>query len=181
MSCWDSARFRSTLAALCLAASACAEDVPSAPPDAAPVALSCEQSAAAGGDPFEFAVGLRKDEGYVELSDGDEATVVLGYQGFYMLLLEGRAALSVPADQVCLSCDVELSPSVSGSFDGATQKGNIGFEAMATGAFSGGFTLIIGSQTDRADLDGAEVELTMSCDGHGLSGTVQRALRLSPE
>ncbi len=187
MNWWSSGRFRITAAALCLAAGACAGggddgDGGGATGADAGGGLSCESSGG-DGESFELRLGLRSGENqeYVELEDGDRAPVVLGYQGLYMLLLESEAALSVEGDELCLRCAAEMNPSGSASLERASQGANVAFQATGSGVFRGSLTLVIGSGTDRPNLEGAEVTLTMSCSGHGLSGSVERAVRLMPE
>lgn len=118
-------RFRIAVAALCIADGACASDDDGGSPAIADAGLdagfSCESSGGAG-ESFELRLGLRSGEerAYVELEDGGEAPLVLGYQGLYMLLLESQAVLPVDSDAFCLQCAMEMSPSTSGSFAGAS-------------------------------------------------------------
>jgi hypothetical protein len=195
MSWWMFDRLRIAVAGLCLATAACSssddgDDGSGSEADAGPDAggipgldagPACDPGGG-GGEAIDLILGLRsleKADAFTELADGDQADVVLGFQGLYMLLLETRGPLPIEQDAVCLACSVELSP--VGEFRGAMQAGNVSFDTMPTGGFRGPFTLIVGAQSEKPDIEGAEVELSMSCNGHGVTGTVERSLRLVPE
>lgn len=196
MSWWMFDRLRIAVAGLCLATAACSssgddgDDGSGSEADAAPDAggipgldagPACDPSGG-GGEAIDLVIGLRSlvdAEAFTELADGDQADVVLGFQGLYMLLLETRGPLPFEGDTVCLACSVELSPTEE--FRGTMQAGNVSFDTMPTGGFRGPFTLIVGAQSEKPDIEGAEVQLSMSCTGHGVSGTVERSLRLVPE
>jgi hypothetical protein len=174
-------------AGLCLVAGGCGGDEPAAPIDAAVEpdidgGFSCEASGG-GGEPFDLLLGIRTEGGdFDELADGDDATLVLGFQGFYMMLLEAVAGLPTSDAVVCLECVVELSPSVSGSFAGAVQNVPLRFAQAPTGDYTGTIPpLILAAQSARPQLDGAEVQLSLVCEGHGLTGAVERTVRFAPE
>lgn len=172
-------------ASLCLVA--CGSDEPADPIDAGidpdiDGGFTCEASGG-GGDPFDLLLGIRTEDGvFVELADGADAPLVLGFQGLYMLLLETVAAIPASDAVVCLECVVELSPSVSGTFAGAIQNVPVRFAAAPKGDYTGSIPpLVLAAQSARPDLDGAEVELSLECEGRGLTGTVQRTVRFAPE
>jgi len=186
-----SSQLRIAVAVLCAAAAACSsgdgsngsddDDGAGSVADAGlDAGLECESTGGAG-ESFEMLLGARTGNEYVELSDGDSITVVLGFQGLYMLLLASEAALPVSSESLCLYCVVDVSPSTSGDFDGTSQNGNVGFATVDGDTFRGAFTIIVGSQSEKPQLTDAEVELSMSCSGHGYAGSVERSLRLMPE
>ena len=173
-------RFLALAAALGLATGACAgggsDDDGSSDGDPA---LECPEADTEGGDSFDMALGVRVDgTDYVELLDGDEAPMVVGYQGFLMLQLESRATLAVDGDAICLMCTVEVSPAEA--FNGVVQTGPVQFRAVESDEFGGAFVVILGSaERDMDALDGAEVVLSHRCDGQSLSGAVERTVRLA--
>jgi hypothetical protein len=177
------ARFLALAAASSVATAACAgdgsdDDGSSDDRDAA--ALACPDTDAEGGDPFGLALGVRIDgTDYVEVQDGDEVPMVVGFQGFLMLQLEARATLPVDdVDSVCLMCTVEVS--ASDAFAGVVQTGPVQFRAVESDEFGGPFVVILGSAARDMDaLDGAEVVLSHRCDGESLSGAVERSVQLA--
>jgi hypothetical protein len=135
-----------------------------------------------GGEPFMIELGLRDSDPFIALSDGDELPVVLGFQGFYMSELRLRAEIVAPADadRVCFDCLTELSP--GGSFEGIRQPEMARFTEGSDNLYSGFSTMLLGTydQLEGGDaIDGLEVDLAMTCDGHGFSGSGQRTVRLS--
>lgn len=157
-------------------------DEPS-PPDAQSD-LVCERATDGGEESFDLSLGVRSGEDeqdFVELTDGDPAPLVLGFQGLYMLLLSSEASLPIDSEEICLHCDAVLSPSTSGSFRGARQAAGIAFKLTESGRFRGAFTLIIGSGSDRPKFEGAEVTLALTCERVGFVATVERALTLTPQ
>lgn len=142
----------------------------------------CE-SAPFGGEPFAIELGLRSgDASFVALSDGDELPVVLGFQGLYMSELELRAEILAPADadQVCFDCIAELGS--GGSFAGIMQPEKTRFTEETDDLYNGFSTLLLGghAQLEGGDaIEGLEVELAMTCEGHGFSGFGQRTVRLT--
>lgn len=149
-------------------------------PDADPGGgFSCEQVPQPG-DAFELRVGLKSSGDFQELLDGDVVPVVLGGQGLYMMELDVRATLSIPSDSICLGFVAEVGP--WGDFEGVRQPGVIGLRLATDGSFRGLSQIILAGGPDMArELDGADVQFTMSCDGHGFSGDVQRDLHLALE
>lgn len=168
------------LAAAWLAAAACGsgDDAPDDPPDAAPVdPFGCEPRGADDDELFDLTVGLRTDDTFTEIADGDQCPVLLGSQGLYMFQGELRASVSLPTDSVCFDCIAEVT--ASGDFEGITQPGYIGFSATNESFFSGFSTIILaGGEEAAAALEGAQVDISVSCVGHGHSGTVTRSVQL---
>jgi hypothetical protein len=183
MSQWSSGRLRVALAAVCLTAGACSggDDGGDPPPvpDASPA--SCEP-AGQDAEPFELRIGIREgeDQHYVELGDGDVAKMALGFQGLFMLLLASEATLPVDAEEFCMHCAAELSPSSSTSFDGDSMAADVPFKAVGSGAFRGSLTFILGSETERPQFEGAEVTLSVSCGREEFAGSAERDLTLEP-
>lgn len=142
-------------------------------------ALLCN---AGGGEPFDLSVGyMGADSTYVELADGDDATLVLGAQGLLMLHLETRAALSIASDEVCFTCRIEVGPTDSG-FAGAAIDGPMSFSGEGGDSYAGAFNVILGSPDASDAFADAQVEVTMNCDGNGMSGSLAQSLwlRLPP-
>ena len=168
-----------TVATACLLAPACGGGEEGGAADASAVidaAFGCESSAEPGGEPFELTMGLETDGTFQELSDGDAAPLILGGQGLYMLLPELRAGLSVDADSVCFRCVMEVGP--SGEFEGLRQAGVVEFRTLEASLFSASPVIILGGPDKGEMLDGATVQVSLTCDGHGLSGAVTRELAL---
>ncbi len=166
-----------------LAAGACSgssgDDGPPPAPDA--TSLICDSG---GGEPFDLSVGYLagdSDADFVELADGDDATLILGAQGILMLHLETRAFLSFGEDNICFTCRVGVGPTDAG-FAGTSQDGPLGLVEVSAGAFGGAFNVLLGSPSTSDDFADAEAEVTMDCDGNGFSGAVDRhvVLRLPP-
>ena len=152
---------------------------PAGPPDAAPpVPFACEPSEDMAGEPLTFSLSATVDgRDFVELADGDDCPLVLGFQGLFMLLMELRSPLGVTAEEVCLDCAVSVSP--TGSFPGVSQRNFIRFDATSDTMFTAGATIILGIGPDQSQgLNGAEVEVAFQSSGHGLSGEVRRNVRL---
>jgi hypothetical protein len=167
------------LAAAWLAAAACgAGEDPADPPDAAPVdPFGCEPRSGGDDELFDMTIGLRMEDSFVEIGDGDQCPVLLGSQGLYMFQGELRASVSFPTDSVCFDCIAEVS--AFGDFDGITQPGYIGFSANTESFFSGFSTIILAGGAAAAEaLEGAQVDISVSCVGHGYSGTVSRSVQL---
>ncbi|HTE52380.1 MAG TPA: hypothetical protein VK698_16125 [Kofleriaceae bacterium] len=166
------------LVVVCAGASACGSDSPAEPIDAGVVdaGFSCEPEGEPG-EPFDLQISLTTDGVFRELVDGDMAPVVLGPQGLYMLELEVRATLSIPSESICLHTLADVS--AWEQFNGITQPGVIGMRTVEDGSFSGIAQIILAGGAEMAqNLDGAEVVVTMACDGHGLSGSISRDLNL---
>ena len=156
-------------------------DGASAEPDAAPEnPYSCENEPESG-DAFDFRVGLKSEDGFHEITDGDQAPIELGPQGLYMLQLDVAATLSIPSEAVCFFCVAQVSP--AGAWPGVSQPGVIALKTAPGGpadAFAGATIVILaGGREQAAQLDGADVDLTIQCDGHGFSAQSQHALHLS--
>jgi hypothetical protein len=152
----------------------------SSEPDAAPEnPFSCEDEPESG-DPFDFRVGLRSEDAFHEITDGDQAPVELGPQGLYMLQLDVQATLSIPSAAVCFFCSAAVSP--AGTWPGVSQPGVIALKTAPGGpadSFAGTTIVILAGGIDQAaQLDGADVDLTVHCDGHGFSAESQHALQL---
>jgi hypothetical protein len=163
------------LLVMCLAAGGCYE--PPAVPDAGTNELECEPNQGAA-EPFELAVGFESaDSEFVELSDHDSMEFVLGVQGLYMLAAKFRAYVSFPDDELCLDCVASVGP--AGSFAGVEQSGFVPYSKFSTDSFGTSWNLILGSGPDLvSSLDGADVVLSISCEGHGFSGELERTIHL---
>jgi hypothetical protein len=175
-------RSRLLLAALAMSGMACGGDAPGdggggATADASAAnPYSCEEVPRSG-EPFDLRVGLKSDDGFHEIADGDEAPVVLGPQGLYMLQLDVKAALAIPSENVCLYCVDDVSP--WGNFEGITQPGVMALSAAQDGSFLASTIVILAGGEEMArGLDGAQVSLTKTCDGHGFSATSEHQLNL---
>jgi hypothetical protein len=172
------------LPALLALATACGgggsgEVADAAPPDGALEQFGCATIGSDGGDPFDMAVSVTTEDGsFTPLGDGDDATLVLGFQGFYMLRLDSHAMASITADKVCFDCSEAVSASSTTSFAGAMAEDTITWDALGDGPFGTTLTLILGSSTTPELYDGAEVDYDLTCYGHGFTGTLHRALRL---
>ncbi|HEU5058543.1 MAG TPA: hypothetical protein VFU21_18550 [Kofleriaceae bacterium] len=168
-------------AAAVLAAGACSGQS-SGDPDASPwpdaTELVCDEG---GGEPFDLAMGYLSDSAFVELVDGDEAMLVLGAQGIYMLHLESRALVSLTSEQVCFTCRIQVGPTEAG-FAGTELDGPVGFVQVGAGAFGGAVNVLLGSRETSDAFADAAVDVAMQCDGNGFSGAVDRSvvLRLPP-
>lgn len=138
-------------------------------------AFPCERDAQ-GGEPFDLALGLVADGEFQELSDGDQAPIVLGGQGLYMLLPDLQADFAVESETICLEFLAQIDP--VGEYGGLEQPGIVEFRTTGQGSFRAGPTLILGGREVGEALDGATVRLRLSCAGHGLSGEVERELQL---
>ncbi len=174
---------RTALAAAALLAAGACSGSSSGEPDGAAAAdataLFCDSG---GGDPFDLTVGyLSDDSAFVELGDGDDATLVMGPQGLYMLHVESLAQLSLTSEQVCFTCRITVGPTDAG-FAGTELDGPIGFIQVGAGAFGGAANVILGSREAADDFADAQVDVAMECNGNGLSGSVDRSvvLRLPP-
>ena len=170
---------RIALAAAVLAAGACSGDSSgdSDGSDPGPDAtqLVCDTG---GGEPFDLSVGyLSTDSDFVELTDGDEAMLVLGAQGIYMLHLESRALVSLASEEVCFTCRVRVGPTDAG-FAGTELDGPVGFVQVGAGAFGGVVNVLLGSQETSDAFADAEVDVAMQCDGNGFSGAIDRSVVL---
>lgn len=161
---------------MCLAAVGCSEEI-DAPPDATSNELRCEPNEGAA-ELFELAVGFEsEDSEFVELSDGDSMEFVLGIQGLYMLPPKLRAFLSFAEDDICLDCVARVGP--AGSFEGSVQSGTVPYSRVSSDSFGTSWPLILGAGPELiSSLDGADVVLTISCEGHGFSGEIERTIRL---
>lgn len=167
--------------AVLLAAGACSgssgDDGPPPAPDA--TSILCDSG---GGEPFDLSVGyLASDSDFVELADGDDATLILGAQGILMLHLETRAFLSFADDNICFTCSVGVGPTDAG-FAGTEQDGVIGMVEVSAGAFGGAINVLLGSPSASDAFADSEADVTMDCNGNGFSGSVERqvVLRLPP-
>jgi hypothetical protein len=176
-------RAQAFLAVLAMSGMACGGDAPGEPDDGGASAdagqanpYTCEE-APRSGEPFDLRVGLKSDDGFHEIADGDEAPVVLGPQGLYMLQLDVRATLAIPSDSVCMYCVDDVSP--WGNFAGITQPGVMALSAAQDGSFLASTIVIVAGGEEMArELDGAEVALTKSCDGHGFSAQSEHQVNL---
>ncbi|HEY8143180.1 MAG TPA: hypothetical protein VIG06_10925 [Kofleriaceae bacterium] len=146
------------------------------PPDATEIV--CDSG---GGDPFDLSVGYLSESSYVEISDGDDATLVMGPQGIYMLHLESRALLTFAEEQICFTCNVAVGPTDAG-FAGTEQEGPIGFVEVGTDSFGTALNVLLGSRDAADAFADSEADVTMDCNGNGFSGSVDRhvVLRLPP-
>jgi len=161
------------LAAMALAAPACGSDGAGSP-DAG---YECEETVADEGEPFVLRVGADDGGEFVEVQDGDEVTLVRGSQGLYMILLEARAVLDLPAasDTVCLTCSATMT-SESGALDRAMPESGRTFYNVAGDDFESMVIIVLGDDlASYTDVDGS---LSFQCAGHGLSSSVVRAIRL---
>ena len=166
----------SPLAAIAAAAlAACgASDEQGGSPDAA---YACEELPDEGSASFDLRVGDEASGEFVELNDGDEVTVVRGNQGFYMVLLEARAALelSAPADTVCLLCSAELN-SDDGLFNNVVPESGKYFYHLAGDDFETSIIVVLGD--DLASYTDASASLNLGCAGHGMASSVSRDILL---
>lgn len=161
---------------MCLAAGGCSEpaDVTA---DAGISDLECEPNEGAA-EPIELAVGFESgDNEFVELSDYDSMTFVHGSQGLYMLAAKFRAYLSFPEEEICLDCVASVGP--AGAFEGTSQSGFVPYSRVSSDSFGTSWYLILGSGPDLvSSLDGAQVVVSIGCEGHGFSGELERTIRL---
>lgn len=160
------------------AAAACAaEEAPPPPvvPDAAPTQLACEPRGGAA-ETVPLAVGLNAEGSFLELADGDTCPLVVGYQGFLMLVVELRAPMPVQFEGICLDCVTTMT--AAASFPGVTQQAYTQFREQPDATFAGFSSIVLGEKTALEDLDGEEVSLTIECGGHGLAGDVARTVLL---
>jgi hypothetical protein len=146
------------------------------PPDA--LDIVCDEG---GGEPFDLSVGYLSESSYVEISDGDDTTLVMGPQGIYMLHLESRALLTFADEQICLTCLVAVGPTEAG-FAGTEQEGGIVFVQAGADSFGTALNVLLGSRDAADDFADSEADVTMDCNGNGFSGSVERhvVLRLPP-
>ncbi len=174
---------RFALAAVLVAAGACSGQSSGDPdaglpwPDAAQ--LVCDSG---GGEPFDLSIGyLASDSAYVALADGDDATLVLGPQGIYMLHIESRALVELTSEQVCFTCAIQVGPTDAG-FAGTELDGPIGFSQVSTGAFGGAVNVLLGSRQAADSFADSQVDVAMQCNGNGFSGSVALSvvLRVPP-
>ena len=149
-----------------------------APPDATPTQLTCEGDGSGQGEPFGLRLGLAaEDNGFVELADGDDCPLVTGAQGLLMLITEMRSDLAIDAEGICMYCDLEMGP--AGDFQGASLAGSAIFRDVGGGDLSAQSIFILGAAGQLTPvLDGADVELTLACDGHGYAAAIDRSLHL---
>jgi hypothetical protein len=163
------------LLATCLAAGGCYEPVDV--PDAGITDLGCEPNEGAT-EPFELAVGFEsEDSEFVALADHDSMAFVLGTQGLYMLPPKFRAYLSFPDDGICLDCVATVGP--AGSFEGIRQSGFVPYSRVSNDSFGTAWNLILGSGPELvSSLDGADVLVSIGCEGHGFSGELERTIHL---
>lgn len=164
------------LLAACLAAAACSEPV-DVSPDAANNSLACEPNEGAA-EPFEIAVGFEsEDSEFVELADFDSMEFVLGIQGLYMLPPKFRAFLSFAEDEICLGCVASVGP--AGAFEGIEQSGTVPYSRVSSDTFGTSWNLILGAGPELvSSLDGADVVVSIGCEGHGFSGELERTIHL---
>ncbi|HUS63675.1 MAG TPA: hypothetical protein VMZ28_03990, partial [Kofleriaceae bacterium] len=87
---------------------------------------------------------------------------------------EVRAGMSVIDDVVCLQCNVEVSPSETGSYPGEVQDLTGWFDQMAPDEFGTAFQILVGSKDNPEPYADAIVDVSLSCQGHGYSGVVAR-------
>jgi hypothetical protein len=146
--------------------------------DAAVDPFGCETLAGddGTGEPASLAVGYLEGEAFVELSDGDQAPIVKGSQGLYMLVVQLRTDAAPPADSFCLACQRLVSP--SGAFEGLDHSANMTFQEDE-GSFLANTALILGGGSDiEAALDGAQVDVSFDCSGHGVQAGVSLGVQL---
>lgn len=167
--------FACVLAVLAAACSGGGGEKADAGADAAADPYGCEPSAT-GGDPFELLLGLDSEAGFEELSDGDECPILTGGQGLLMIIVAYRAALPFSADSVCLDCLVEVTP--IDWPEGVEHGGIVVFRANEDGTFAGTSTIIVGGVDVGEELDDKDANVAIRCDGHGLSGAIERLVRL---
>lgn len=145
-------------------------------PDGGPFA--CEGDLETGTEAFDLRLGVAAGGEFRELLDGDVVIVVEGGQRLYMIEPDLRAAFAMEAETVCLRCVFEVGP--AGAFGGLrTRPGVVEFESGDNGGFEAEPQVILGGKNQALQIDGAEVEVSARCDGHGLTGAVRRRLRVA--
>jgi len=161
------------------ALAACGSEEPPPDPPAVPDAATTQLGCAPRGGPAEaisLEVGLSADGAFTPFADGDTCPLVIGYQGFLMMVLELRAPMPLSFEGVCLECETVVSPAAS--FDGVTQQAFTQFNEQSAATFSGFSSIVLGEKIALEDLDGAEVDLTIECGGNGVTGEVAHTLTL---
>lgn len=151
-------------------------------PDAAPVnPYSCEPGEGSG-EAFDVTMGIDVNGEFTAVAEGDMVPIVQGNQGLFMIPLELRSSqlvdlMPTPADSVCLDCNTVLG--ATDGFAGLEQRGFVGFDAIGGGSYSGYSTLILAGGEDLATaLDGSQLSLSVSCNGHGFAGEVSQTVQL---
>lgn len=161
----------------CAAAACGAEEAAPPPePDAATSQLACEPRGDSPSETVPLAVGLSANGTFSELADGDTCPLVIGYQGFLMMVVELRAPMPISFEGICLDCVTTVSPAAS--FAGVVQRADTQFHEQPDGTFSGFSSIVLGEKTLLEDLDDAVVDLSIECGGHGLTADVARTLLL---
>ena len=157
---------------LLLALAACdprAPQVADAGPDASFGCYSDE-----GGTDMGLVVGYLDGARLVEVVDGGDVVLVNGTQDLSMLRLRLGATMSVEGDDVCMSCSLDVSVDTSGGYEGVSRPLDVVFSRADAGDFGGIVYEILGSAATPEPYAGAVVDLEVACDGHGLSGAVER-------
>ncbi|HUS68573.1 MAG TPA: hypothetical protein VMZ28_28755 [Kofleriaceae bacterium] len=164
---------RAPVVLLLLALAACGgnSDVPAAPDAAPDASFGCYSDE--GGTDMGLTLGHFDGETFTELADGDDTLLVLGAQGFYMLQLEPRAGMSVDGDSVCLQCQLDVSASEAG-YPGDMQVLEPYFDQVEANTFGTIILVILGSATEPEPYADSRVDISLSCQGHGYSGVVER-------
>jgi hypothetical protein len=93
-----------------------------------------------------------------------------------MMVVELRAPMPISFEGVCLECVTTIS--AAASFAGVVQQANTQFRQQPDGTFSGFSSIILGEKTLLEDLDTAQVDLSIECDGNGVTGGVAHPLVL---
>jgi len=160
------------------AATACGgeEADPPPEPDAASNPFSCQPPGDSQGQEIPLAVGLSANGVFSEFADGDTCPLVLGYQGFLMMVVELRASMPIAAEGICLDCVTTVSP--AGSFPGTTQQAYTQFRVQPDETFRGVSSIVLGDKAQLLDLESAEADLAVECEGHGVAGNIARTLEL---
>lgn len=119
---------------------------------------------------------LDDDERFVELSEGQDVTLLWGYQGYLMLSIDVAAEVELDgAPDSCLRCESSIA-SPTDAFSPVELQAMQPFTPLSPGFFTTHMFLVLAE--DKARYDGQSAQLSITCAGHGHTGATENVLGL---